>query len=40
MLGVDVHALDVVSFTTGARHAFVLLAVLWLALTPKVRRPG
>src|SRR5688572_3414824 len=39
MLGVDVARLDVAAFLSAARVTFPLLAIAWLALLLKVRRP-
>ncbi|HEU0105228.1 MAG TPA: hypothetical protein VFT38_03600 [Vicinamibacteria bacterium] len=40
LFGVDVRALDVEAFLAAARHAFPLLAVAWLVLVVRLRRPG
>lgn len=39
LLGVDVHGLDVASLLAAARRLYPLLALLWLAALPRVRRP-
>jgi hypothetical protein len=40
MLGVDVSGLDVPAFLLFSRHLFALLALAWLLLALRVRRPG
>lgn len=39
LLGVDVSTLDVPAFLAGTRQAFPLLALLWLAVLIRLRRP-
>jgi hypothetical protein len=39
LFGVDVRALDVEAFLAAARHAFPLLALAWLVLVVRSRRP-
>jgi hypothetical protein len=39
LLGVDVSTLDVPAFLAGARQLFPLLALLWLAVLIRLRRP-
>ena len=38
LFGVDVRALDVEAFLAAARHAFPLLALVWLVLVVRLRR--
>ena len=40
LFGVDVRALDVEAFLAVARHAFPLLALAWLVLVARSRRPS
>jgi hypothetical protein len=40
LFGADVRSLDVDAFLTAARHLFPLLALAWLALVVRLRRPG
>jgi hypothetical protein len=40
LFGLDVRALDVAAFLAAARHAFPLLALAWLVLVVRRRRPG
>ncbi|PYQ55720.1 MAG: hypothetical protein DMF78_01215, partial [Acidobacteria bacterium] len=40
LFGVDVGRLDVEAFLSAARHLYPLLALLWLALVLRARRPG
>ena len=40
LFGVDVRALDVDAFLAAARHLFPLLALAWLVLVVRRRRPG
>jgi hypothetical protein len=40
LFGVDVTSLDVERFLAAARHLFPLLALAWLALVVRLRRPG
>jgi len=40
LFGADVRALDVEAFLAAAHHLFPLLAVAWLVLVVRLRRPG